>query len=97
MKRQLSKLARAIVPGFLRRIAKARETRRYYRPPPLGAGNGLSDETAETVTATFNAVRLVVPAVARADVLAIVDDRFTAQELAVICSIAGKGGRLLEL
>ena len=97
MKRQLSKLARAMVPGFVRRIAKARVTRRYYRPPPLGAGNGLSDETADTVTATFNGVRLVVPAAARADAIAIIDDRFTAQELAVICSAAGKGGRLLDI
>lgn len=97
MKRFLKKFARALLPGFARAAVKASVTRRYYRPPPLSTGNGLGEDHGTTLTATFDHVPLVVPDAARADVAAIVNDRFAAQELAAIRAGAGPGGRLLDV
>ena len=97
MKRFFRKFARVLLPGFARAALKASVTRRYYRPPPLSAGNGLGEDHGTTLTAVFDHVRLVVPGAARADVAAIVNDRFAAQELAAIRAGAGPGGRLLDV
>lgn len=97
MKRQLSKFAGALVPGWVRAKVRARTVRRFYRAEPLSAGNAVAVGDDGTLTATFDGVQLKVPAAARADVEAIVHDQYTAQELAVICAEAGKGGRLVDI
>ena len=97
MKRHLSKIVRALVPGWVRAAAKERVTRRYYRLPLVASGNCVVSETGETLAASFDGVRLVVPMVAKRDVEGIVTESLAAHEVAAICAAAGKGGRLLDI
>jgi hypothetical protein len=90
MKRPLSKVARTLVPDWLRAAAKTRGTRRYHRPSPLTPTNGISNETGETLTASFDGTTLMVPAAAKADVEAIVNEppsiEFTIETLDQVCA-----------